>query len=268
MPLIVPVRVRGGDPCPALGLGYGSAVTERPRQTADEHLLQRHDAEFLHSDPWRIHRITAEFVQGFDALAEVAGPAVSVFGSARTPPDHPIYAAAVATGELFAKAGYTVITGGGPGIMEAANKGARAGGGLSVGANIELSHEQAPNPYQDISLDFRYFFVRKMMFVKYSEAFVVFPGGFGTLDELFEALTLIQTSKVHRFPAVLYGAQYWQGLLHWLRAMAVEAHNMAETDLDLLMVADEPDQAVEMVLACNSGTCDHAWHAVVTRPDA
>ena len=175
-----------------------------PRQTADEHLLQRHDAEFLHTDPWRIHRITAEFVQGFDALAEVTGPAVAVFGSARTPSDHPIYAAAVATGELFAKAGYTVITGGGPGIMEAANKGARAGGGLSVGANIELPHEQAPNPYQDISLDFRYFFVRKMMFVKYSEAFVVFPGGFGTLDELFEALTLIQTSKVHRFPAVLY----------------------------------------------------------------
>jgi uncharacterized protein (TIGR00730 family) len=243
-------------------------VSERPRTTADERLLERQEPEFLHTDPWRIHRITAEFVHGFDALAEIEPPAVTVFGSARTPPDHPVYQAAVTTGRLFAEAGYTVITGGGPGIMEAANRGAQEGGGLSVGANIELPHEQNPNSYQDISLDFRYFFVRKTMFVKYSEAFVVFPGGFGTLDELFESLTLIQTHKVHRFPAVLYGARYWSGLLHWLRAMAVEEHNLGETDLDLLMVADSPQQAVEMVIACNTGACDHEWHRTPGRPDA
>jgi uncharacterized protein (TIGR00730 family) len=230
------------------------------RPTADEHLLQRQDPSFLSSDPWRIHRITAEFVQGFDALAALGGPAVAVFGSARTPPDHPMYEAAMRTGELFAEAGYAVITGGGPGIMEAANRGARTGGGLSVGANIELPHEQHANPYLDIALDFRYFFVRKTMFVKYSEAFVVFPGGFGTLDELFEALTLIQTRKVHRFPAVLYGARYWQGLMHWLRAMTVEAGNLSELDLDLLMVADSPEQAVDTVVACNTGACEHEWH--------
>jgi uncharacterized protein (TIGR00730 family) len=241
-------------------------VSENGRATADEHLLQRQDPAFLHSDPWRIHRITAEFVHGFDSLAEIGGPAVAVFGSARTPPDHPMYEDAVATGELFAKAGYTVITGGGPGIMEAANRGARNGGGMSVGANIELPHEQHRNPYLDIALDFRYFFVRKTLFVKYSEAFVVFPGGFGTLDELFEALTLVQTHKVHRFPAVLYGTHYWQGLLDWLRAMTIQAGNLAEDDLDLLMVADTPQQAVEMVIACNTGTCGHDWHAVPAAP--
>ncbi|MGN6380766.1 MAG: TIGR00730 family Rossman fold protein [Gaiellales bacterium] len=232
------------------------------RTTADEHLLQRQDPSFVHTDPWRIHRITAEFVHGFDTLSAVAPPAVAVFGSARTPPDHPMYQAAADTCALFARAGYAVITGGGPGIMEAANRGAQEGGGLSVGANIELPHEQFQNGYLDIALECRYFFVRKTLFVKYSEAFLVFPGGFGTLDELFEALTLIQTHKVHRFPAVLYGAGYWQGLLEWVRSTAVEAGNLTSDELDLVMVADNPDEAVEMVIACNTGACGHPWHAL------
>ena len=237
-------------------------MSQDRRITADEHLLQRQDPAFVHSDPWRIHRITAEFVHGFDALAEVAPPVVAVFGSARTPPGHPIYEQAVATGELFAKAGYGVMTGGGPGIMEAANRGAKQGGGLSLGANIELPHEQFQNAYLDVGLECRYFFVRKTLFVKYSEAFVVFPGGFGTLDEIFEALTLIQTHKVHRFPAVLYGSSYWQGLLEWLREVPVGEGNLFETELELVMIADSPEECVEMVAACNTGRCGHPWHAL------
>jgi uncharacterized protein (TIGR00730 family) len=235
-------------------------VADRRRPTADEHLFHRHDAGFLHTDPWRIHRITAEFVQGFDALADIARPAVAIFGSARTPPEHPMYTAAAATAELFARSGYDVITGGGPGIMEAANHGAQEGGGQSVGANIELPHEQRPNGFLDISLDFRYFFVRKTMFVKYSEAIVVFPGGFGTLDELFESLTLIQTGKVHRFPAVLVGSSYWAGLLEWLRTTAAGAGNVYPDDLELATVLDAPEEVVASVIACNTGTCGHPWH--------
>ncbi len=236
--------------------------TRRP--TADENLLNRRDTAFLHTDPWRILRIQSEFVEGFDALAEI-GQTVAVFGSARTDPRDRMYKAARETSQQLVKAGYAVLTGGGPGIMEAANRGARDAGGVSIGANIELPHEQHANPYQDISLDFRYFFVRKTMFVKYSEGFVVFPGGFGTMDELFEALTLIQTGKVHRFPAVLYGSEYWGGLLDWIRSTMLEEGNVSAADLDLTMVADSPEEAVAMVVACNTGTCDHPAHQHTTR---
>jgi uncharacterized protein (TIGR00730 family) len=234
-------------------------VPARHRPTEDERLLGRQDASFVHTDPWRIHRITSEFVAGFDALAEV-GLAVSMFGSARTKPGDPVYAAAEATAAAFARAGYAVITGGGPGIMEACNKGAREAGGMSIGAGIELPHEQHMNDYLDLSLDFRYFFVRKTMFVKYAEAFVVFPGGFGTLDEMFESLTLIQTRKVRMFPTVLYGERYWTGLAAWIRDTAVAAGNVSEEDLELLQIADSPEQAVEMVVACTTGTCTHVRH--------
>ncbi len=231
----------------------------RRNATADEHLLNRRDTAFLHTDPWRILRIQSEFVDGFDALAEV-GTTVAIFGSARTDPHDHYYREARETAGRFVEAGYAVMTGGGPGIMEAANRGARDAGGVSIGANIELPREQHPNPYQDISLDFRYFFVRKTMFVKYSEAFVVFPGGFGTMDELFEALTLIQTGKVHRFPAVLYGSEYWGGLLEWIRSRMLEEGNVSADDIDLAMVADTPEEAVAMVIACNTGKCAHPVH--------
>ncbi|HEY0389739.1 MAG TPA: TIGR00730 family Rossman fold protein [Gaiellales bacterium] len=227
--------------------------------TADEHLLQRQDATFLHTDPWRIHRITAEFVTGFDRLAEV-GLAVAVFGSARTPPDHPMYGAARETAAALVKAGFGVITGGGPGIMEAANRGASEAGGVSIGCNIELPHEQHENSFATLSLEFRYFFVRKTMFVKYSEAFVVFPGGFGTLDELFEAITLVQTGKIHRFPVVLYGASYWSGLLAWLREHVEDAGNITADELELAQIADSPQEVARIVADCTSGRCEHDYH--------
>src|SRR5438477_5910830 len=183
------------------------------RKIEDRKLLERPETapEFLESDPWRVLRIQAEFVEGFDALAGV-GPAVTFFGSARVRPPDPMYEAARAMAAELARRGFAVITGGGPGIMEAANRGAREGGGLSVGCNIELPFEQAFNQYVDLGIEFHYFFVRKMMFVKYAEAFVIFPGGFGTLDELFEALTLIQTGRITHFPVILFGSAYWQGL--------------------------------------------------------
>ena len=227
--------------------------------TADEHLLQREDTRFLHTDPWRIHRITAEFVNGFDRLAEV-GLAVAVFGSARTPRDSPMYEAARATAAHLVQAGFGVITGGGPGIMEAANLGASEAGGVSIGCNIELPHEQHENTFANISLEFRYFFVRKTMFVKYSEAFVVFPGGFGTLDELFEAVTLVQTGKIHRFPVVLYGAGYWTGLIAWLREHVEDAGNITAEELDLVQIADDPQQVAQIVADCTSGRCGHPHH--------
>jgi uncharacterized protein (TIGR00730 family) len=234
-------------------------MAEPRRTTADEHLLTRQDTAFLHTDPWRIHRITAEFVQGFDHLAEV-GLAVAVFGSARTPPDHPVYAAARVTSGALVEAGFDVITGGGPGVMEAANRGAAEAGGRSIGINIELPHEQHGNAYSNLSMEFRYFFVRKTMFVKYSEAFVVFPGGFGTLDELFEAVTLVQTGKIHRFPVVLYGDGYWDGMLGWLREQAVATGNIDADEVDMLQVAGTPGQVVEIVRACTSGSCGHPYH--------
>jgi hypothetical protein len=215
---------------------------EERMRSADEGLLQRQeDPGFVHTDPWRVLRIMGEFVDGFDVLARV-GLAVTVFGSARITEDSPWYAAAREVGAGIAKHGFAVITGGGPGIMEAANRGAMEAGGLSIGCNIELPHEQSPNPYSNLSIDFRYFFVRKTMFVKYSEAFVVFPGGFGTMDELFEALTLIQTSKVQRFPVVLYGSEYWSGLLDWVRdTLAVEGM-VSREDLALVQVVDSTDE--------------------------
>ncbi|HET6171598.1 MAG TPA: TIGR00730 family Rossman fold protein [Gaiellales bacterium] len=224
----------------------GRVTTKGPAEdrmrSADEGLLQRQeDPGFVHTDPWRVLRIMGEFVDGFDVLARI-GLAVTVFGSARVKPDSPYYAAAREVGAGIAKRGFAVITGGGPGIMEAANRGANEAGGLSIGCNIELPHEQSPNPYANLSIDFRYFFVRKTMFVKYSEAFVVFPGGFGTMDELFEALTLIQTAKVKRFPVVLYGSEYWSGLLDWVReTLAVEGMVSAD-DLALVQVVDTTDE--------------------------
>jgi uncharacterized protein (TIGR00730 family) len=221
------------------------AADDRMR-SADEGLLQRQeDPGFVHTDPWRVLRIMGEFVDGFDMLARV-GLAVTVFGSARVKPDSPYYAAAREVGRGLAERGFAVITGGGPGVMEAANRGANEAGGLSIGCNIELAHEQSPNPYSNLSIDFRYFFVRKTMFVKYSEAFVVFPGGFGTLDELFEALTLIQTSKVKRFPVVLYGSEYWSGLLEWIeRTLAVEGM-VSAGDLALVQVVDTVEEVCEI----------------------
>jgi uncharacterized protein (TIGR00730 family) len=215
---------------------------EKRMRSADEGLLERQDDPgFVHTDPWRVLRIMGEFVDGFDVLARV-GLAVTVFGSARVKPDSPYYAAAREVGHGLAERGFAVITGGGPGIMEAANRGANEAGGLSIGCNIELPHEQSPNPYANLSIDFRYFFVRKTMFVKYSEAFVVFPGGFGTLDELFEALTLIQTGKVKRFPVVLYGSEYWGGLLDWIeKRLAVEGM-VSDVDLALVQVVDTTEE--------------------------
>ncbi len=215
-----------------------------PRETADEGLLSARDAEtlpFTETDPWRVLRIQSEFVTGFDTLAGL-GPAVTIFGSARTPEDEPIYQAAVETARLLAEDGLAIITGGGPGIMEAANRGARLGEGVSVGFAIELPFEEAVNPYLDIALHFRYFFVRKTMFVKYAQAFVIFPGGFGTMDELFEALTLIQTRKIHNFPVILYGSDYWRGLLDWLDTTMAAKANISPGDLGLFIVADSPEE--------------------------
>jgi uncharacterized protein (TIGR00730 family) len=206
------------------------------------------DPAFLHTDTWRSLRILSEFVEGFDALAR-CGRAVSVFGSARLREGHPHYALARAVGAAAARAGLTVITGGGPGLMEAANRGAKEAGGFSVGCNIELPREQQANPYLDLMIDFRYFFVRKTMFVKYAEGFVVFPGGYGTLDELFEALTLIQTHKIDRFPIVLMGARTWDGLLRWLRDDAYVDGRIGDDDLALVTITDDPDEAIAAIMA-------------------
>ena len=215
--------------------------------TEDESLLKPSPRpDFLDSDPWRSLRILSEFVEGFDALATV-GPAVSVFGSARTPRSHPNYKSARRLGAGLAKAGYAVITGGGPGIMEAANRGCHEAGGLSIGCNIELPMEQGLNPYVDLGVEFRYFFVRKTMFVKYADAFVIYPGGYGTLDELFEALTLIQTKKIRDFPVVLIGSDYWGGLLDWVRGTLLAEAAITPEDVDLLRITDDPDEACRIV---------------------
>ena len=204
--------------------------------------------DFTKTDPWRALRILGEFVEGFDTLSRL-GPAVSVFGSARTQPDHPEYLAAVKTAELIAQAGMGIITGGGPGIMEAANRGAHNVGGKSVGCNIELPFEQKPNPYQSINLEFRYFFVRKMMFVKYSMAFVIFPGGYGTLDETFEALTLLQTEKIQQFPVVLFGSDYWGDVVEWFKKTLLLGGYISPDDMDLFTVTDSPEEAARIVTA-------------------
>src|SRR6266536_4761383 len=217
------------------------------RVKEDEHALERAmQIDFTNTDPWRVFRIMSEFVEGFDTLSHIP-PAVAVFGSARVKPEDPAYAAAVETARLLAKAGFGIITGGGPGIMEAANKGAQEGGNISIGCNIELPFEQKPNPYLDITLDFRFFFVRKTMFVKYAEAFVIFPGGFGTMDELFEALTLIQTKKVSNFPVILYGSKYWEGLLNWIRETMLAEEKVSVDDVTLLRISDDPEEICRMV---------------------
>ncbi len=220
-----------------------------PVSTTDQRLLEsRGPSDWVHQDPWRVLRIQAEFVEGFGMLAEL-GPAVSVFGSARTGRDHPEYALAERLGAGLAEAGYAVITGGGPGVMEAANKGVCEAGGVSVGLGIELPFEQSMNEWVDLGIYFRYFFVRKTMFVKYAQGFVVLPGGFGTFDELFEALTLVQTRKVTTFPVVLIGSAYWGGLLDWMRTTVLPGGKVAAADLDLVLVTDDPDEAVAHIAA-------------------
>ena len=218
------------------------------RENEDRKLLERPEGapEFLESDPWRVLRIQAEFVAGFDALATV-GPAVTFFGSARVRPPDPMYDAARALAAELAQRGFAIITGGGPGTMEAANRGAREGRGLSVGLNIELPFEQGLNEYVNLGIEFHYFFVRKTMFVKYAEAFVIFPGGFGTMDELFEALTLIQTGKIVHFPVIMFGSEYWAGLQQWIRDRVLAEGKISREDLDLMVVTDDIQQAADIV---------------------
>lgn len=229
-----PVRLRRG-------------AVRSERSTTDQRLLDtRSSSSWLHTDPWRVLRIQAEFVEGFGLLGEL-GPAVSVFGSARTPRDHPDYAAGLALGRALSEHGWAVITGGGPGVMEAVNRGASEAGGRSVGLGIELPFEQSLNDWVDVGLQFRYFFARKTMFVKYAQAFVILPGGFGTLDELFEALTLVQTRKVNEFPVVLLGTSYWSGLVDWLANTAVAGGFISPLDLSLLHVTDDVDEVVRTI---------------------
>ncbi len=265
-------RRKGKDPKPAAGPtvnGHAQAggfvpnpsLSRKARTgqpTEDELLLQRlkrpeptprdpAQAAFTREDPWRVLRIMGEFIHAFDALAEV-GAAVTVFGSSHTSEGDPMYEAARDLGRLLARAGFAVITGGGPGIMEAANRGAREAGGLSVGCNIELPQEQGTNPYVDIAVNFRYFFCRKTAFMKYAEGFALFPGGFGTLDELFEALTLIQTRKVQRFPVVLFSRAYWSGLLDWVRQQVLGHRRIDPEDMDLVIVTDSTEEACRHIL--------------------
>ena len=233
--------------------------------TEDEKLLQApekeslaHAADFRSTDTWRVMRIMGEFIEGFDNLAKVER-GVSIFGSARTAPDDPQYLAAEETARLLALAGFSIITGAGPGIMEAANKGAKEGGGPSIGCNIELPFEQGANPYVDTLVNFRYFFVRKTMFIKYSSAFIIFPGGFGTLDEAFEALTLIQTGKIYQFPVILFGRHYWAGLLRWLQSRVLAERKISPGDMDLLLLTDDPAEAAHAVIeAYNAATAKPA----------
>jgi hypothetical protein len=235
--------------------------------TSDERLLQKQARPaFLDTDTWRTLRILSEFVDGFEALAEI-GPAVTVFGSARSLPGEPTYELARTVGRLLAEAGFAVITGGGPGAMEAANRGCQEGGALSVGCNIELPHEQMLNPYLDLSIDFRYFFARKTMFVKYADAFVILPGGLGTLDELFEALTLIQTGKIRHFPVVLMGTAYWGGLVDWMRTTQVPAGTIAAADLNLFHLTDDPAEAVAIIRAFSDAPVDDAGSGPAPAPE-
>jgi uncharacterized protein (TIGR00730 family) len=227
-------------------------LDDKKLPTEDEQLLESPPPQpaeqlFLKSDSWRVLRIMGEFVWGFDNLADVSD-GVTIFGSARTPPTDPYYVKAVETGRLLAEAGIPVITGGGPGIMEAANKGAAQTNGLSIGCNIELPFEQGSNAYLSRSLNFKFFFVRKTMFVKYATAFIVFPGGYGTLDELFEALTLIQTGKVKHFPVILFGSAYWSGLVQWLTDTVAGEGKINRTDLFLFRVTDDPAEAARIVI--------------------
>jgi len=230
-------------------------------RTEDERLLSpRRRPAFVDSDPWRSLRILSEFVEGFDALAGV-GKAVTVFGSARVGAEDPYYAKARELASLLAREGFAVITGGGPGIMEAANRGCHEVGGLSIGCNIELPHEQAVNPYVDLGVEFRYFFARKVMFVKYADGFAIFPGGFGTLDELFESLTLIQTGKIRHFPVVLIGTEYWAGLLSWMRREAASHEYLEPADIDLMRCTDDMAEACTWLTAASSRRAAEAARA-------
>jgi uncharacterized protein (TIGR00730 family) len=221
---------------------------QTPDTTTDQRLLDgRGSTDWVHTDPWRVLRIQTEFVEGFGTLAEL-GPAVSVFGSARAQPDQPYYAQALELGRQLAEAGLTVITGGGPGLMEAANKGAYEAGGVSVGLGIELPFEQGINQYATLGINFRYFFARKTMFVKYAQGFIVMPGGFGTFDEVFEALTLVQTKKVTSFPVVLFGRAYWQGLIDWMADSVLGQGCISASDLELIMITDDVAEAVAIMV--------------------
>jgi len=223
--------------------------SDRQPTTTDQRLLSgKGSSDWVHTDPWRVLRIQAEFVEGFGTLAEL-GPAVSVFGSARTKRTNPMYEAAETIGRRLAEEGIVVMTGGGPGIMEAANRGARDAGALTIGFNIQLPHEQHGNPYCDISLTFKHFYARKVMFVKAAEGFVIFPGGFGTLDELFESLTLIQTGKIGSFPVVLFDTAYWGPMLDWIRSRVLEEGLVSASDLELLMCTDESAEALDFVVS-------------------
>jgi uncharacterized protein (TIGR00730 family) len=249
------ITTRGGEPDPAMA-----------GTTTDQRLLDRRGgSDFVHADPWRVLRIQAEFVEGFGLLAELPR-AVSVFGSARTRPGSPYYEAGVELGAALAQAGYAVITGGGPGAMEAANKGASEAGGMSVGLGIELPFEQELNEWVDVGVMFRYFFVRKTMFVKYAQAFVILPGGFGTLDELFEALTLVQTRKVTRFPVILFGSSYWSGLVDWVRETMVAEGTVGPADLELLHVTDDIAEAVALIRDADASREQHADEPPPGRP--
>jgi len=222
---------------------YAGLITE------DQKLLETPTGgdEFTRTDPWRVLRIMGEFIEGFDTLASIR-KGVTIFGSARTHPDDPQYVAAQEVARILAKAGYAIITGAGPGIMEAANKGAKMGGGRSIGCNIELPFEQGANPYVDTLVNFRYFFVRKTMFIKYSNAFIIFPGGFGTLDEAFEAVTLIQTGKLYHFPVIMFGRHYWAGLIRWLQSRVLGEKKISPGDLDLILLTDDPAEAAQAVI--------------------
>jgi uncharacterized protein (TIGR00730 family) len=255
----------GNGAGPIRRVGANVSGRSRARQTADEQLLESTALDepspwapelgaFTHTEAWRVLRIQGEFVYGINALAEV-GAAVSVFGSARFAESHPMYDAARRLGDLLVHAGFAVITGGGPGVMEAANRGAFEAGGLSIGCNIELPFEQLSNPYTNLAINFRYFFVRKMMFVKFSNGFVIFPGGFGTLDELFEALTLVQTRKISRFPIILYNRSYWRGLLDWVEHTQLAEGAISPEDLDLLMLTDSVEEARDILVDCYRKHC-------------
>ena len=236
--------------------------------TTDQRLLDsRGPSDWVHTDPWRVLRIQSEFVEGFGLLAELP-PAVSVFGSARTPVDHPEYAAGVRLGAALAHAGLAVITGGGPGAMEAVNRGAFEAGGVSVGLGIELPFEQHLNDWVDIGINFRYFFARKTMFVKYAQAFVILPGGFGTLDEMFEALTLVQTRKVTRFPVLLYGTEYWDGLIRWIKGPMLDGHKIGAADLDLIHCSDDVDEIVQMIVESRAANSEQVIAEVRAAADA
>ena len=232
----------------------------KPKATRDEHLLtpqRQHRGEAWPTDSWRVLRIQSEFVQGFDALGDL-GPAVTIFGSARTRHDDPQYIATVETARLIGEAGFNIITGGGPGIMEAGNKGAMEAKVQSVGLNIELPFEQHVNPYCTETIDFHYFFVRKTMLVRYAQAFVIFPGGFGTLDELMESLTLIQTGKIHNFPVILVGTEFWGGLVDWLKNSVLVQGKISAEDLDLFYLVDSPEEVRDIVVKAVRGGSDQA----------